>query len=64
MPKMKTHRGAAKRFKRTGTGKISRMRKGKQHILTKKRMKRKRKLRQRALVDPVDEKRLNQLLPN
>lgn len=64
MPKMKTHRGAAKRFKRTGTGKISRMRKNKQHILTKKTSKRKRKLRQRTLVDPVDEKRLNQLLPN
>jgi large subunit ribosomal protein L35 len=64
MPKMKTHRGAAKRFKRTGTGKISRMRKGKQHILTKKTTKRKRKLRQRALVSTVDEKRLNQLLPN
>ncbi len=63
MPKMKTHRGAAKRFKRTGTGKLSRMRKNKQHILTKKTTKRKRKLRQSALVDPVDEKRLNQLLP-
>ena len=64
MPKMKTHRGAAKRFKRTGTGKISRMRKGKQHILTKKTAKRKRKLRQRALVSSVDEKRLKQLLQN
>ena len=64
MPKMKTHRGAAKRFKRTGTGKISRMRKGKQHILTKKTTKRKRRLRQRALVSPADEKRLKQLLPN
>ena len=64
MPKMKTHRGAAKRFKRTGTGKIKRMRKGKQHILTKKTAKRKRKLRKSALVSSVDEKRLNQLLPN
>jgi len=63
MPKMKTHRGAAKRFKRTGTGKITRMRKGKQHILTKKNSKRKRRLRKRALVSSVDEKRLNQLLP-
>ena len=63
MPKMKTHRGAAKRFKRTGTGKISRMRKGKQHILTKKTTKRKRNLRKRALVSAVDEKRINQLLP-
>ena len=41
MPKMKTHRGAAKRFKKTGTGKISRARSNKQHILTKKSMKRK-----------------------
>ena len=64
MPKMKTHRGAAKRFRRTGTGKIKRMRKGKQHILTKKTAKRKRKLRKSALVSSVDEKRLNQLLPN
>jgi large subunit ribosomal protein L35 len=64
MPKMKTHRGAAKRFKRTGTGKISRMKKGKQHILTKKTTKRKRNLRKRTLVSSVDEKRLNQLLPN
>ena len=64
MPKMKTHRGAAKRFKRTGTGKIKRMRKGKQHILTKKTAKRKRKLRKSALVASADEKRLNQLLPN
>ena len=64
MPKMRTHRGAAKRFKRTGTGKISRMRKGKQHILTKKTTKRKRNLRKRALVSAADEKRLNQLLPN
>jgi len=63
MPKMKTHRGAAKRFKRTGSGKISRMRKGKQHILTKKNAKRKRRLRKRALVSSVDEKRINQLLP-
>ena len=64
MPKMKTHRGAAKRFKRTGTGKLTRMRKGKQHILTKKTTKRKRTLRQRTLVASVDQKRLKQLLPN
>ncbi|NNL66344.1 MAG: 50S ribosomal protein L35 [Myxococcales bacterium] len=64
MPKMKTHRGAAKRFKRTGTGKISRMRKGKQHILTKKTTKRKRNLRKSALVAACDQKRIDQLLPN
>jgi len=63
MPKMKTHRGAAKRFKKTGTGKISRSRSNKQHILTKKSAKRKRNLRKSALVARVDEKRLKQMLP-
>jgi len=61
---MKTHRGAAKRFKKTGTGKITRSRANKQHILTKKSAKRKRKLRQSALVDRVDAKRVRQMLPN
>ena len=64
MPKMKTHRGAAKRFKKTGTGKIVRSRNNKQHILTKKSAKRKRHLRKGALVAAVDEKRLKQMLPN
>ncbi len=64
MPKMKSHRGAAKRFKRTGTGKIARSRSNKQHILTKKSSKRKRKLRKPALVASVDEKRLKQMLPS
>jgi large subunit ribosomal protein L35 len=64
MPKMKTHRGAAKRFKRTGTGKIKRSKKGMNHILTKKTSKRKRHLRQRTLVATVDEKRLIQMLPD
>ncbi len=63
MPKMKTHRGAAKRFKKTGTGKFARARNNKQHILTKKSTKRKRKLRQSALVHDNDEKRLKQMLP-
>ncbi len=63
MPKMKTHRGAAKRFKKTGTGKIKRSRNNKQHILTKKSSKRKRKLRQSDLVAAVDEKRLKQMIP-
>ncbi|MDH3519050.1 MAG: 50S ribosomal protein L35 [Myxococcales bacterium] len=63
MPKMKTHRGAAKRFKKTGTGKFSRSHSNKQHILTKKASKRKRKLRHDALVATVDEKRLKQMLP-
>jgi large subunit ribosomal protein L35 len=62
MPKVKTHRGAAKRFKKTGTGKIVRSRRNKQHILTKKSPKRKRRLRKDTLVHPVDEKRVKQLL--
>ena len=64
MPKMKSHRGAAKRFKKTGTGKIVRSKNNKQHILTKKTTKRKRRLRKSAIVDGVDEKRLKQLLPS
>ena len=64
MPKMKTHRGAAKRFKKTGTGKIVRSRRNKQHILTKKSPKRKRRLRKDALVHRVDEKRIKQMLPS
>jgi large subunit ribosomal protein L35 len=64
MPKMKTHRGAAKRFKKTGTGKIVRSRRNKQHILTKKSPKRKRHLRKAALVHPVDERRVKQMVPS
>jgi large subunit ribosomal protein L35 len=63
MPKMKTHRGAAKRFKKTGTGKFVRSRSNKQHILTKKSTRRKRRLRKSALVDPVDARRLKEMLP-
>jgi len=64
MPKMKTHRGAAKRFKRTGSGKISRMKSGKRHILTKKSMKRKRHLRKETLISRADLKRMEQMLPS
>lgn len=64
MPKMKSHRGAAKRFKKTASGKIVRMKSGKRHILTKKTTKRKRQLRKDTLVNPSDAKRLSQLLPN
>ncbi len=64
MPKMKTHRGAAKRFKKTGSGKIVRSKSNKQHILTKKSPKRKRHLRKSGLVAGVDEKRVKQMLPN
>ena len=64
MPKMKTHRGAAKSLKKNGTGKLARSRNNKQHILTKKSAKRKRRLRKSALVASVDEKRLKQMLPS
>ena len=63
MPKMKSHRGAAKRFKRTGSGKIARSKEGKRHILTKKSSKRKRRLSKTALVSPSDRARLDQMLP-
>ena len=63
MPKMKTHRGTAKRVKKTATGKLKRMRAYKSHILTKKDRKRKRRLRQSDLVAGADAKRVNRLLP-
>ncbi|MCH2461544.1 MAG: 50S ribosomal protein L35 [Gemmatimonadetes bacterium] len=63
MPKMKTHRGAAKRIKKTGRGKLKRMKAYKSHILTKMTRKRKRRLRKSDLVSTADTKRLKQLLP-
>jgi len=63
MPKLKTNKGTAKRFKVTKSGKIKRNKAGSSHILSKKTTKRKRKLRQSVLVDKKDEKRLKQLLP-
>ncbi len=63
MPKMKTHRGAAKRVKRSSTGKLKRMRAFKSHILTKKDRKRKRRLRSATLVSAADRKRVNRMLP-
>lgn len=62
MPKMKTHRGAAKRFKKTGSGKVKRAQAYTSHILTKKSPKRKRKLRQSALIHKADEKRIKRLI--
>jgi large subunit ribosomal protein L35 len=50
MPKLKTHKGAGKRFRLTATGKVKRSHAGKNHILTKKSQKRKRKLRKSAIV--------------
>lgn len=63
MPKMKTHRGAAKRFKKTATGKLKRYKAYKSHILTKKTAKRKRNLRQADVVSKGDQKRIDKLLP-
>ncbi len=63
MPKMKTHSGAAKRFSKTGTGKLKRNKSNRQHILTKKRTKRKRQLRQHDLVSTDDMPRVRRLLP-
>jgi large subunit ribosomal protein L35 len=63
VPKLKTRRGAAKRFKRTGTGKLLRSKAYRRHILTKKNSKRKRQLRSRGLVDPTDEARVRAHLP-
>ena len=63
MPKMKTHSGAAKRFKKTASGKIKRNRAFKSHILEKKSSKRKRGLRQATLVSESDMKRVRTLVP-
>ncbi|NLI71024.1 MAG: 50S ribosomal protein L35 [Firmicutes bacterium] len=63
MPKMKTHRGAAKRFARTGKGKIKRFRAFTSHIMEKKGTRRKRRLRQSTTFGKADRKRFNKLLP-
>jgi len=63
MPKIKTNRGAAKRFRKTGTGKIRRNQAFTSHILTKKSTKRKRELRQSTLVDKCDAKNIRCLIP-
>jgi len=63
MPKMKTHRGAAKRFKKTGTGKLKRAKAFKSHILNKKTQKRKRKLRKATTLSSADYKRILKVLP-
>ncbi|MCP4896207.1 MAG: 50S ribosomal protein L35 [bacterium] len=62
MPKMKTHRGAAKRVKRTGTGKFKRHHAYTSHILSKKSRKRKRRLRSATLVSPGEAKVLERML--
>lgn len=62
MPKMKTHRGAAKRFKTTAKGRVKRGHAMTSHILTKKSPKRKRKLRGTTVLAKADEKRVKRLL--
>jgi large subunit ribosomal protein L35 len=63
MPKMKTNRGAAKRFSKTGSGKLKRNKAYSSHILTKKSTKRKRGLRQSDLVSAADHKGIKRILP-
>jgi large subunit ribosomal protein L35 len=62
MPKMKSNRGAMKRFKKTASGRIKRKQAFLRHILTKKATARKRKLRKPTYVHPADEKRVKKLL--
>lgn len=64
MPKMKTHRGAAKRFKRTGSGKLKRSHAYRSHMFANKSQKQKRKLRKATLVSSGDYKRIRFLLVN
>ena len=63
MPKMKTSKSAAKRFKVTGTGKLKRSKAYKRHILTKKTTKTKRNLRKPAMTDTTNVKNMNKILP-
>ena len=64
MPKLKTKRAAAKRFKKTGTGKVKRHRSHHTHILTKKTPKRKRNLRKSALIAQSDRAQTLRMIPN
>ncbi|MDE7207786.1 MAG: 50S ribosomal protein L35 [Lachnospiraceae bacterium] len=63
MPKMKTSKSAAKRFRVTGTGKLKRAKAYKSHILTKKSAKRKRNLRKPAITDATNVKNMKKILP-
>ncbi len=62
MPKMKTHKGSQKRFKRTGSGKLKRSHAKTSHLFANKSQKQKRKLRKSATVSKSDQKRINQQL--
>jgi large subunit ribosomal protein L35 len=64
MPKIKTNRSAAKRFKKTGTGKYKYSKSHASHILTKKTRKRKRSLRQSQVIDKSNMREVRMLLPN
>jgi large subunit ribosomal protein L35 len=64
MPKIKTNRAAAKRFKRTASGKFVYFKSHASHIMTKKTRKRKRSLRQANIIDKTNTKGLRRLLPN
>lgn len=64
MPKIKTNRAAAKRFKKTGTGKIRFKKAFASHILTKKTTKRKRSLRLGQILDATNMKAVKRMLPN
>ena len=63
MPKIKTSRAAAKRFKKTGTGKLVRNKADKRHILTKKSQKRNINLRKAAIMDQTNVKSMKKILP-
>ncbi len=63
MPKLKTHKGASKRFKKTGTGKVVRGHAFARHILTTKTTKRKRKLVKSAVADVADQPKLKRMIP-
>ena len=63
MPKMKTNKGAAKRFSKTGTGKIKRIKAFTSHILTSKTTKRKRNLRHSTIMSPGDTRKMRVLIP-
>lgn len=64
MPKMKTHKGSQKRFKKTGTGKLKRAHAYTSHMFAHKSQKQKRKLRKGAIVSSGDYKRIKTMLPN
>jgi len=63
MPKLKTHKGAAKRFKKTGSGKVVRRHAFARHILTSKSRSRKRRLGQSAVADPANSPEIKRMIP-